>query len=182
METLTAHATSDSLADADYRDIYAELRSGCSLREFISRSGSTLSASWWSQWERGDKNLTRRARNDMRRAVGLPQLPPTVEDAIAASVHPDATVAKLGDDPQARRVLVLATDAAVTVTWNGSGTQIALTANVTGVHGVLQQKTENGNGRTRRAALSLPVEFHAKLNAARIAAGETWPEFLARLL
>lgn len=182
MNVLTTAATHDNLVDADYRDIYDELRSGCSLREFIALAGSTLSASWWSQWEHGEKRLTRRARNDMRRAVGLPQLPPTVEEAIAAHVHPDATVARIGDDTQARRVLVLATSADVTITWNGSGPQMATTPNVTGVHGVLRQNTTYGTGRARRAALSLPVDFHARLNAARLVAGETWPEFLGRLL
>lgn len=182
MTTLTTAATHDNLTDQDYRDIYDELRAGHALRGFIQIAGSTLSASWWSQWEKGDKNLTRRARNDLRRAVGLPLLPPTVEEAIAAHVHPDATVAKLGDDPQARRVLVLATSADVTVTWNGSGPQMAASADVTGVARNGRQNTTRKAGRTPRAALSLDLSFHARLNAARLQAGQSWPEFLSRLL
>lgn len=172
----------DDLSDSDYRDIYDEIRAGHALRGFIEIAGSTLSASWWSQWEKGDKNLTRRARNDLRRAVALPQLPPTVEDAITAHVHPDAEVARVGDDPQARRVLLLATGAAVTVSWNGDGPQIVTRDDVTGVTRTQPENTVRRPRRAKRAALSLPVDLHDNLNAARQRAGLSWPAFLSRLV
>lgn len=182
MTTLTTAATYDDLTDSDYRDIYDEIRAGHALRGFIEVAGSTLSASWWSQWEKGGKNLTRRARNDLRRAVGLPLLPPTVEEAVAAHVHPDATVARVGDDPQARRVLLLATGDDVTVTWNGSGPQMAASADVTGVARTQPENTVRRSRRTKRAALSVSVELHEQLNAARQRAGLSWPAFLSRLV
>lgn len=123
----------DDLTDADYRDIYDELRTGHTLRQIIAMAGSGLSASWWSQYEAGAKTLTPRARNDLRRAVGLSELPLPPADLLAAAVHPDAAIARVGDGDQAGRVILLATDAPVTVCWSGDGPQIAASADVTGV-------------------------------------------------
>jgi hypothetical protein len=136
---VTANATVDSLSDTDYADIYAELREQHTLRDFVLLAGSELSPAWWWQYEKGTKSLTRRARNDLRRAVGLAQLPPPVADAVSAGTSPDAAVYRAGDDDQAGRVLILATPGAVTVTWDGSAPQVeqarqnATSANVTGV-------------------------------------------------
>ena len=102
---------------------------------------------------------------------------PALVAGLPGIAHPtnNATVARLGDDPQARRVLVLATSADVTVTWNGSGPQLAASADVTGVHSFGRQNPTRKTARTPRAALSLAPDFHAKLNAARLQAGQSWP-------
>lgn len=172
----------DDLADSDYRDIYDEIRTGHTLRQFITLAGSSLSPTWWSQYEAGNKALTWRARNDLRRAVGLPVLPMPARDLLAETVHPDAEVARVGDDPQARRVLLLATDAAVTVSWNGDGPQIAASADVTGVTRTQPENTVRRSRRAKRAALSVSIELHEQLNAARQRAGLSWPAFLSRLV
>ncbi len=173
----------DELTDSDYRDIYDELRVGCTLRQFIALAGSSLSPTWWSQYGNGQKALTWRARNDLRRAVGLPVLPMPARDLLAETVHPDAEVARVGDDPQARRVLLLATGDAVTVSWNGDGPQIVTSADVTGVTRTQPENTSPSTSRrAKRAALSVSVELHEQLNAARQRAGLSWPAFLSRLV
>lgn len=172
----------DDLSDSDYRDIYDEIRTGHTLRQFIALAGSSLSPTWWSQYEAGNKALTWRARNDLRRAVGLPVLPMPARDLLAETVHPDAEVARVGDDPQARRVLLLATGAAVTVCWNGDGPQIVTRDDVTGVTRTQPENTVRRPRRAKRAALSLPVDLHDNLNAARQRAGLSWPAFLSRLV
>lgn len=172
----------DDLSDADYGDIYRELRDGRTLRQFIELSVSTLSPSWWSQFDGGDKALTRRARNDLRRAVGLEQLPPAnadLPDAIAAG----AAVAQVGGELASRVILIAGSDD-VTVTWNASGPQIVASGDVTPVpaaqpgepvHEASQRRKE------RRKAIKVDPDLYEELNAARQIAGLSWPAFLGRL-
>lgn len=117
---VTANATADELSEQDYRDIFSELRGNHTLRQFVTLSGTGYSIAWWSQFEAGVKSLTYRARCDLRRAVGLPTLPVPVGDAVADGVDDDAAVYRVGDDGKARRVLLVATQAPVTVNWNGT--------------------------------------------------------------
>ena len=80
MTAITAVTTpagrADDLTAADYRDIYDELRGHLSLAEFVARAGSTVSRAWWSQYEAGAKHLNTARRNELRRAVGVPELTP----------------------------------------------------------------------------------------------------------
>ncbi len=85
----------DTLTAADYRDIYEELRSKCSLARFVALAGSQVSKAWWSKYERGDAQLTHERRNELRAAVGLPALPDPPA-RILARVHPDATIWQIG--------------------------------------------------------------------------------------
>jgi hypothetical protein len=95
---LTDHAATALAADTlDYREIYQELREGTTLRKFADRVGSPPSIAYWSKYESGEiTDLNHTARNGLRRAVGLPLLPPLV-DSLAEWIDPDATVWRLGD-------------------------------------------------------------------------------------
>jgi hypothetical protein len=95
---LTRNAATDDLTVEDYQQIYAELREQRPLREFVELIASQYSIAWWSKWEAGDIRLTRRARNELRRAVALPQLPPAVAELLAdpSVVSPDAAVYAVG--------------------------------------------------------------------------------------
>ena len=104
--TVTARAVaSDQLSDRDYRDIFDELRTKGSLRAFVDVLASQYSIAWWSKYERDEVQLTRAARQELRRAVSLPALPPTVAEATAAA-DPDATVYQVGEQPADRIILV----------------------------------------------------------------------------
>jgi hypothetical protein len=109
--TVTTPATrADTLTERDYRDIYVELREHLSLSEFIQRTGSTVSRSWWSQYESGGKQLNWERKNELRRAVGLVELAPPVTAAVLA-VREDAEVWRVGAGA-AQRVVMFAPDAA----------------------------------------------------------------------
>lgn len=177
----------DDLTDADYRDIYDELRTGHTLRQIIAMSGSGLSASWWSQYEAGAKTLTPRARNDLRRAVGLDELPLPPADLLAEHVEADAAIVRVGDDPQAGRVILLATSEPVTVTWDGDPHSTPLAACYGVTNGAALQSATNTRPsaakprRDDRATIRIDKALHAELNAIRQATGESWPQFIARL-
>jgi hypothetical protein len=93
---LTVDATLDNLSTADYADIWTELRQNHSLRNVIGVMESALSPARWQQYEKGECSLTRQMRNDLRRAVGMPLLPPTVADAVSQA-SPDAAVWLVGE-------------------------------------------------------------------------------------
>jgi len=135
---ITQNATTDNLSEQDYKDIFEELRSTITLRQFISLSGSSLSPARWSQWAGGSRPLSREMKKDLRRAVNLDGLPPTIEEAIS-SVHPDAAVAQIGED-KVHRVLLIGLPGPVTVHWNGNGPQAHQNAPRTVVTGVTATK------------------------------------------
>lgn len=113
MPTITAVTTpatrTDDLLERDYRDIYEELREHLSLSEFIGRTGSTVSRSWWSQYEAGGKQLNWERKNELRKGVGFPLLAPPAAVAVLA-VGKDAEVWRIGEG-LARRVVMIAPDA-----------------------------------------------------------------------
>ena len=78
--TLVTHTAraADNLTDAEYRDIYDELRQQHSLRQFVQITHTAYSIAWWSKYEHDSIALTRQARNELRAAVGLQPLPLTV--------------------------------------------------------------------------------------------------------
>ncbi len=94
---LTKDATLDDLSTGDYRDIFSEIREKMSLDKFCGLVNSQYSKAQWSKFEH-DANMqpTRPMRNELRRAVGQPELPPTVAEC-AAQASPDAAVWRVGE-------------------------------------------------------------------------------------
>lgn len=168
---VTRNAESDTLTASDYREIYEELRSHHTLRQFVAMTQTRYSIAWWSKFERGEVELTRDARSELRSAVGMATLPPTVAEAVATA-DPNATVYRVGDLVPSRIVLV-GHDEPVTLHLNGSLAVVDVTP-VTHVTPVTR--------RARRVSVKLDTALHEKLNQARQAAGLSWSEFLGRLL
>lgn len=128
---LTHDATLDELSTQDYRDIYDELRQrapgtntyAISLDKFVAMVTSGLSKATWSQYHNGEKPLTRQMRSELRRAVGLPALPLTVEQA-TAQASPDAAVWQVGDGVP-EHVIMVAAPHPVTLHVNGAVSIVA---------------------------------------------------------
>lgn len=171
---VTRAAGADSLTDAEYHEIFEELRGKHSLREFALLSQTRYSIAWWSKIERGAM-LTRDARNDLRRAVGLAPLPPTVAQATARA-DPGAVVYQVGA-AQASHIILVGHPTPLTLRLNGK-----LDASE-GFGGLALQShvTEVTRPRNRRA-ISVPCELWQRLNEARRAAGSSWAIFLGDLL
>ena len=173
----TRAQSADDLTDADYRDIYDELRVKCSLDRFIVAIGSAVSKAWWSKYERGEATLTRARRAELRAAVGLPPLPPSVADALA-SVDPDATIWHVRVSEDVDRVVMLSGTEAVTLRLNGSlqilDDEPAVSSHVTAV--------TPARDRHNYAGLTVRRETKKRLDAVRRRAGLTWDELLAKLI
>lgn len=99
--TITKNAAADEYADTDYREMLEENwptdDSGkrISLDKLILHIDSSVSKAMWWKWQKGEGNLTRSMKNDLRRLVGLPELPPTVE-AVAQGLDPNIEVSQVG--------------------------------------------------------------------------------------
>lgn len=162
----------DDLTDAQYREIYEELRARgvFSLRQFMARIGSQVSPSWWSQYESYAKQLGRRQKNELRRAVGLPELAPAVAEACALAGE-EAEVWYLGQGAEpAARVLLCAPDlTGVTVRLNGSVSIVAA-----------DEPQPVRSGRSLTSIGGLQPATRTALAALR-APGETWDAFLQRV-
>lgn len=169
--TVAAELAED-LTEAQYREIYDELRERCSLRQFADAIGSTVAHSWWSKYEHGEAVLNHERRNELRRAVGLPELPWTVAQALG-NVSPNAAVWALGEQP-AERVVLVGADQPQTLT-------MRLNGNLT----VIEDAPHNADGtvvpRRRRGATVKRAPFssetYQRLNLARRASGLSWEEF-----
>lgn len=97
MNERTANATQfTDVSDEEYREMYQELRKELSLRKFVDYIGSAMSHATWDKYDKDPKALTRRMKQELRKAVGLSLLPLTVQEAIN-DVDPDASVAVLDD-------------------------------------------------------------------------------------
>lgn len=169
---MTRNAHTDDLTDDDYRDIYTELREQYALRQFAQMTDTRYSIAWWSKYERGEVELTRVARNELRRAVGMPQLPATVGEA-AAIADPDATVYRVGTDVP-NVVILAAHQAPIVMRLNGTleaGEEMPRNPHVTLVT----------RGRTRKT-LSVSPPIWQRLNLARKAANLSWDEYLERMV
>lgn len=180
--TLTKDAERDSLSESDYRDIYEELRNFVpaenrylvSLDEFVLLISSQYSKAAWSKYHRSELKLNRVMRNELRAAFRhLHPLPPTVIEAVAAA-DPNAEVVQVGSDLPARRVILVATAAALTLRVNGSvavvqqgdeGTETGGAAPVTAV-------------TRKRSTVSLPPPAFERINAARQAHDLSWEQLL----
>jgi hypothetical protein len=169
--TVAAELAED-LSDAQYREIYDELREKCSLRQFAEFVGSAVAHSWWSKYEHGEASLNHERRNELRRVVGLPELPWTVAQALE-NVSPNAAVWAIGEQPAGRVVLV------------GADQPQTLTMRLNGNLTVIEDAPQNALGtvvpRARRRSahrqVQLSLETWECLNLARKAAGLSWEEF-----
>lgn len=121
---VTRDATVDNLSADDYRDIFTELRQNLSLDKLIGVLHSEYSKATWSKYERGELELNRTMRCELRRGVGLAELPATVADAVTARTHPDAAVWAVGDG-DANHVILVAKRDDVALHVNGGVTCIA---------------------------------------------------------
>jgi len=83
METLTKNAAVDSLSDQDYMEILEELLQTHTLRELADVLHSDYSFAYWSKVKRGESPLHRKGKNELRAAMKLPLLPPTIIEAVA---------------------------------------------------------------------------------------------------
>ena len=172
---VTRDATLDNLSAADYRDIYDELRGrdaatggyAVSLDKFVTLVTSAYSKAQWSKYHNGETALTRTMRNELRRAVGLPALPPTVAEA-TAQASPDAAVWQVGDGP-AEHVIMVTTPEPITLHVNGA---------VSVASGARQQAagddvTEVTRTKRRRGYIARPVANKTQ-DSRRQAIGATW--------
>lgn len=182
VETVTRDAGADDLTDQDYRDIYDELRGQHSLRAFVEIVASRYSFAWWSKYERGDVELTRDARTELRRAVGLPLLPPTIAQA-TTDVDPNAVVYRVGHE-RLTRVVLVGHPRPLTIHLNGT---LAAREDDAGDADDIADPPPDPHvtevtRRKKRQTISLDPELHRRLNAARQAAGVTWAAFFQPLL
>jgi hypothetical protein len=161
---VTRDAQADSLSPDDYREIFEELRRGRSLRQFVEIIQSVYSIAYWSKVDREDAVLTRPACNELRRAVGLPDLPVTVEEALA-DVDANAVVYQVGDDRPGRVILV------------GSAGPLRMSLNGT-LTAVSDTHVTTVTRRSRRVSVSIQPTLHERLNALRTARGWSWTELL----
>jgi len=163
---VTANATLDDLSVQDYREIYEELRQTLSLDKLVAQLGSAFSKATWSKYEARKLDLNRTMRSELRRGVGLPELPKTVADAVAESTSPDAAVWKVGDGVAETVVMVAGTSVALTVNSEGEVTEGHVTA-----------VTRPVRGDTTRRRVIRPVASQGQ-NAQRLALSASWSEVI----
>ena len=177
----------DDLTDKDYQDIYQELRRGKSLRQFLELTQSTVSPSFWSQYEAGVKSLTTERKNELRRAVNLTELAPDPAQALS-NVTEDVRVWRIGDGNANRIVLVTETvTEPLTVGINGTVyIQDGFTPENTAEVPVTGVTFDPGTGRRQRKPTvgigGLEPATRARLDAARQAQHMTWNDFLLSLV
>ena len=99
---VTALAETGDLSADEYRQIYDRVAAGRSLRNIELALHSAVTYGWWAAYANGAKGLDRDRKNELRRwarangGPDLPDLPPTPVEAVAAHVHPDAAVYRIG--------------------------------------------------------------------------------------
>ena len=164
---VTENATRDDLSDSDYRDIYEELRRNRSLDAFCALVGSQYSKGWWSRYEHDDMKITRPARNELRRGVGLPQLPLTTEEAIHLA-DPDARVYRVGNETPRRVVLI------------GASGPVALRCDESGVTATIAKAVVRPVTATYKG-LSVPSSIYSRLDALRRSRAVSWGQLLTEL-
>ena len=172
---ITRDATLDDLSAADYRDIYDELRGrdpvtgsyAVSLDKFVTLVTSQYSKAQWSKYHNGEATLTRTMRSELRRAVGLKPLPPTVAEA-TATASPDAAVWQVGDGP-ADHVIMVTTHEPITLHVNGA---VSVASHAPDVR---QNAHVTAVTRTERTRLQYarPAATQAQ-DARRVALGVKW--------
>jgi hypothetical protein len=176
---VTALADASDISDVEYRAIYDRLADGRSLRNIELALRSAVSFAWWGKYAAGERPLDRARKNELRRWAKLPELPPTVTEAVAAVAHPDAAVYRIGAEIANRIVLVGADVPAVDLRLNGAVSIAGLPSPVSIAH-----VTPITPPRPRRLSKSIHLSQNTfdRLNAARLASGRAWDEYLAALL
>ncbi len=170
----TRAQSADDLTDQDYRDIYSEIRSRMSLRAFVAIVHSRYTIGYWSKWENSPALvLTRQARNELRAAVALPVLPPTVADTLQ-TVDPDAAVYQVGSACPDRLIMVGVDVPAVTLHLNGSLTTVSDGEPAPGC--IVSPATPRRSRPPTRAVRFSPATFD-RLATLRRDAGLSWDEF-----
>lgn len=176
--TLVTHdATLDDLSAADYQAIYDELRPFDAtenkrvpaIRKFCEAIGWDKAPANWTNWEQGQGNLTRSMRNALRKAVGLPELPMTLTEAVTNGASPDASVWAVGEGV-AEHVIMVADGAPVMLHVNGSVT-IAQEPTVTPVTNGKVERNRTRSTYVRPCAT-------ASQEGRRIATGASWAEII----
>lgn len=185
---LTALAATADLDAAGYRAIFDRLAEGRSLRNIELALQSGVSYAWWGRYANGEAKLDRERKNELRTWAGLPELPLSPAEAVAAQAHPDAAVYRVGAGPASRVVLVGVDVPAVSLRLNGNCTVIEDTPYAANVSpddikslGDVQAVT-GPRRRVARGTIHLGRDTWARLNAARLRAGVEWAEFLAPLI
>jgi hypothetical protein len=176
---VTALAEAGDLSADEYRRIYDQVASGRSLRnvELALRSGVTFG--WWAKYAAGEKVLDRERKNELRVWAGLPLLPPSVGEAVAAGAHPDAAVYQVGEGIASRVILVGADVPAVNLRLNGNFFTVVETPTLpdnTAVAACTGRYSRKPGG-----TIHLTRGTWERLNAARLRAKQTWDTFLAPL-
>ncbi len=152
---LTKDATLDDLSAGDYRDMYDELRGKMSLDKLVDLLHSQYSKAQWHKYEHGGMTLTRTMRNELRAALRLPLLPPTVAE-VTAQASPDAAVWSVGEGVPEHVILV--SGAPVTLHVNGSVQASAYNAALPRLHGPTRH-------RTRYVRPCIPDRYAERLQA-----------------
>ena len=168
---VTQNATHDDMTDTAYAEIFAELRQQHSLAQLCELLHSKYSRALWNKYERGDMQLTRQMRNELRAAVGLPVLPPTVAEA-AAAASPDAAVWQVGTGP-AEHVIMVASPEPLTLHVNGAVSAASGTAPCR-QNGDVTEVTRTGR---KRRQYTRPVATVTQ-NSRRLALGAGWREII----
>lgn len=109
VRTITVNASQDDLTEQDYREIFEELREKYSLRVLEELLASTYTYGTWDRYAKGKWVLTRQAKSELRRAIGLDALPLTILESVA-DVDADAEVIEIGDKPKNRVFLTSKSD------------------------------------------------------------------------
>ncbi len=182
---VTRDATLDTLSEQDYWDIYhfelrrwneAEQKYDISGEKLVEMIGSKFTKALWGKWgawhneaypdrpDRGPCPLNRAMRNELRKAVGQPLLPPTVAEA-TAEASPDAAVWAVGAAPAEHVIMVGATEG-ITLHVNGSVTvrEIGHVTTVT-------------RPRSKRKPVVRP-RATVRQNERRVALGASWDDII----
>lgn len=178
---VTRDADLDALHPDDYREIYDEIRGyrveedkyAVSLDAFVGLVHSQFSKAAWSKYHRGELELNRTMRNELRRAVGMPDLTPSVAE-VTAEVDPNALVVRVGEGVIDRLVMVAGHEP-MTVAVNGSVRAWVMDAHE---DAPIVDVTAVTAPRRRRASVSLRPDVFERYNSLRVAHGLTWEELL----
>ena len=108
---ITRSAGTDDLSEQDYRDIYEEVnprdangKPRYSLDKFVSHIASHYTKATWSNWLADKHPSTRIMRAELRAAMDLKPLPPTIAE-LALLVDEHAEIWAVGDGPKNRVIL-----------------------------------------------------------------------------
>lgn len=179
---VTALAATQDISDDEYRNIYARVAAGRSLRNIELALRSAVSYGWWAKYAAGERTLDRDRKNELRRwarengGPDLPDLPPSPVEAVAQLAHPDAAVWHIGQMVASRIICVGADVGQADLRINGACKLLSSAP-------ALQSPARRCTARYRRKktkAIRISPETFERLNSARKQAGLTWDEFLSR--